>query len=74
MPALQCCHLEDGRANGKPCGAPAEWEIAFGPKFSIHEATHACSKHVGDLLSDADEHLIFRLGKRISRTTEFATL
>lgn len=46
-----CCITE--------CGKPAEWSIwnASDP----HDYTDACEEHVGDLLGDKDEYLLYRL-------------
>ena len=45
---LMCCHIE--------CTEPADYEIVSGP--APDDYTHACVKHVGDLLGDAHEHRI----------------
>ena len=48
-PKYLCCQIN--------CKEKAEWEIfADGTPDTI-----ACTKHVGELLTDADEHRIFRL-------------
>jgi hypothetical protein len=51
----KCCFLEN---NTVPCSVDAEWEIHDGSPF---ETVDACTKHVGDLLSDAPEHRIYPL-------------
>jgi hypothetical protein len=57
--------IEAGEGPRKPwccfptCRANAEWSIhanAGGPE------THACSDHVGHLLTDAPEHCVCRIG------------
>jgi hypothetical protein len=55
---VQCCFIDD---LSFICEEPAEWEIFFGPDFGLYDSTFACSDHVGWLLSDSDEHRIFRL-------------
>lgn len=40
------------------CKRIAEWEIWEYPYTEPHMYTHACSEHVGELLSDAVEHKI----------------
>lgn len=43
------------------CQRKAEWEIAYGE--DIYNYAHACTKHVGDLLSDLPEHRIYHIGQ-----------
>lgn len=56
---LFCCFIEPGPVvsvsfgPGSPCDETAEYVI-HGRVGSIEDYTHACSKHVGDLLSDAE--------------------
>ena len=47
----RCCYLL--------CNEEAEWEIVSGP--SSDDVTEACTKHVGDLLTDAATHYIYRI-------------
>lgn len=51
MDQRKCCYLEGGTSDGKPCGAPAEWEL-YGSNHPI-EHTDACTAHVGALLDDS---------------------
>ncbi len=44
---IVCCQLT--------CKKPAEWEI-----YTKDDNTVACTEHVGELLTDAKEHRIFR--------------
>lgn len=49
MSKENCCQID--------CDETAEWEI-----WAEGGDTLACTKHVGELLSDAAEHRIFRCG------------
>jgi hypothetical protein len=53
-----CCYITP---TGVMCGNPAEWEVYHGQ----HEAdyTHACTEHVGALLTDAPEHRVYPIEK-----------
>lgn len=39
------------------CGKAAEWELVHGPRPDDY--THACSEHLGGLLTDAKEHRVY---------------
>lgn len=41
------------------CEEKAEWNIVWGN--SPDDYTHACTKHVGELLTEASEHRIYPL-------------
>ncbi len=65
-----CCYIEQGKAillsdgwsiEDVPCVSPAEWEIVHGP--TVDDYTHACTAHVGALLTDAPEHRIYPIAK-----------
>lgn len=45
----ECCVVE--------CEKVAEWEIRTGQ--GPDDYTHACTAHVGDLLTDAEEHRVY---------------
>jgi hypothetical protein len=45
-----CCHI--------PCSRAAEWEI-WHTSGDPYDSTHACTEHVGELLTDAPEHRIY---------------
>lgn len=47
-----CCHI--------PCDKNAEWVIMYTP-FKFDEYTHSCSEHLGDMMTDAHEHRIYRV-------------
>lgn len=47
----KCCKLE--------CGADAKWQIVTGA--SPDDYTESCTAHVGDLLTDAPAHSVYRL-------------
>lgn len=54
----KCCWIEPGLAGEKLlCRDNAEWEINFGPQPC--DFTQSCTRHVGDLLTDAKEHRIY---------------
>ena len=50
----KCCFLDNGIVS---CGSNAEWEIHEHGK--LYETVDACTKHVGDLLTDSPEHRIY---------------
>ncbi len=56
-----CCWI--GGWRNRPCRASAEWLIVHGP--GPEDYTHACTDHVGELLTDASEHRIYRLGPEV---------
>lgn len=51
MDRRNCCYLEDGKADGKPCEELAEWLIIGSETPAEH--IDACTKHVGYLLDDS---------------------
>lgn len=53
MSERKCCYLQDGKADGAPCGKDAEWEL-FGSN-EPREPLDACTDHVGALLDDSSE-------------------
>lgn len=57
MTDRKCCYLEDGKPDGAPCQAPAEWEI-FSDKLPL-ASVDACTKHVGALLDDSQESRVY---------------
>ena len=52
-PVLMCCHID--------CDAEAGWEIISGR--TVDDYTHACTKHVGELLRDAPQHTVHSVGE-----------
>lgn len=48
---LLCCQLD--------CDQPAEWVIVHG--LAPDDYTHACTAHVGDLLTDAKEQHVYHV-------------
>ena len=54
----RCCFIDD---NGEECEADAEYDIYIEQPSDPYCNTHACLKHVGDLLSDASHHHVYRL-------------
>lgn len=44
------------------CGADAEWTIWSGSRDVDY--THACTAHVGELLTDVPEHRVFPLARQ----------
>ena len=55
-----CCYLKNGKADGEPCRAPAEWEL-YGSK-NPNEPIDACTDHVGALLDDSATTSVFPIG------------
>jgi hypothetical protein len=49
----RCCFL--------PCNEKAEWIIVHG--LTCDDVTESCTKHMGDLMTDAKEHRIYRIPK-----------
>lgn len=52
---LTCCYI--GEVTKLKCGNDAEWEVWWGE--TPDDNTLACTRHVGDLLTDATEHRIY---------------
>ncbi len=55
--ALWCCYIAPvvhGRG-GDQCGEDAEWVIWDGIEPAYDHETHACTEHVGELLTDSDQ-------------------
>ena len=57
MSERKCCYLQDGKADGAPCNADAEWEL-FGSKEPC-EPVDGCTAHVGALLDNSPETRVF---------------
>ena len=53
-----CCQID--------CKKPAEWEIYA----DAVPDTVACTEHVGELLTDAQEHRIFRIKPGLKRNSK----
>jgi hypothetical protein len=58
MPRLHCCWI--GR-NGEECEDAASWELWDGIQPYFDHYVHACTEHVGALLTDSPEHRVYRL-------------
>jgi hypothetical protein len=63
-----CCYIEQDKAvllshgwdiGDICCAAPAKWEIIHGA--GLDDYTHACTAHIGALLTDALVHRIYSL-------------
>lgn len=54
-PEAHCCFIDP--ETQRPCECLAEWLIYDGPRHDDY--THACTAHVGALLTDADEHRVY---------------
>ena len=56
FPAMRCCYLEDGKADGTHCEKEAEFEIESDHTVTgnrdYYQMTQACADHVGHLLED----------------------
>lgn len=52
-----CCYIDP--ATERDCEAAAEWVIYHG--HGLEDYTHACTRHVGDMLTDAHEHRIYHI-------------
>jgi len=52
---LHCCKIG--------CKAPPQWIIYQVPSPEPYELRHACTAHVGDMLTDAPEHHIFPIDR-----------
>lgn len=57
MVERKCCYLKDGKSDGAPCTADAEWEIHG--SNTPREPVEACTAHVGALLDDSPETRVF---------------
>lgn len=55
---LRCCYA-DPVDSAVRCPRLADWELHYGVGFEDH--THACSGHLGFMLTDAEEHRVYRL-------------
>jgi hypothetical protein len=56
--ALCCWMNQETRAR---CNAPAEWEIYYSDHAQPYNETQSCTQHVGELLTDAPVHHIYRI-------------
>lgn len=45
-----CCFI--------PCDKDAEWEVVHGENPQVDDYTHACSDHLGHLLTDDSVHTV----------------
>ena len=50
---LWCCYIDEGLEEN--CGQPAEWVIWDGVEPAYDHEVHACTEHVGELLTDSKE-------------------
>ena len=50
-----CCYI--GEVTKVECGNEAEWQIWYGE--SPDDSTESCTRHVGEMLTDAPEHRIY---------------
>jgi hypothetical protein len=55
---LLCCYA-DPVEPAVACAASADWEVHHG--LGPEDCTHACSEHLGFMLTDAEEHRVYRL-------------
>ena len=55
---IQCCFIHP--ETGGHCGAPAAYEMHF--SRDPMDFTHACEIHVGEMLTDAPEQHVYRIG------------
>jgi hypothetical protein len=53
MPQRICCKVG--------CEKPALFEIWYMPSPDPYSSTDACQEHVGDLMTDKNEHHIYRI-------------
>lgn len=53
-----CCYI--GEHVGLQCGNEAIWRICNHP-YGPDDYTDSCTRHVGEMLTDAPEHRIFPL-------------
>jgi len=54
----ECCFI--GEVSGFQCGNEGEWRIFWTP-FGLEDYTESCTRHVGEMLTDAVEHRIFSI-------------
>jgi len=52
-----CCYIAP--MLGLQCGHSAEWRICWGA--TPDDYTESCTRHVGEMLTDAPEHRIYPL-------------
>lgn len=52
-----CCYV--GSKSGASCGNQAEWRIVSGN--GPDDYTESCTRHVGEMLTDAPEHRVYSL-------------
>jgi hypothetical protein len=52
-----CCYIAP--TSGYQCGNTAEWRIVHGN--GVDDYTESCTRHVGEMLTDAVEHRIYAL-------------
>lgn len=52
----ECLHVRDG---GGKCDRDADFEVWFGN--DVDDYTYSCKEHLGDMLTDEDEHRIWRV-------------
>ncbi len=52
---LWCCYIFEEFRPIQNCTQPAEWVIWDGKEPAYDHYTHACTEHVGALLSDSDQ-------------------
>jgi hypothetical protein len=57
-PMAHCCYIDRDRA---ACPVGAEWEIWDGVQPYFDHYLHACTEHVGALLTDLPEHRVYRI-------------
>jgi hypothetical protein len=55
---LHCCYMS-GKTLDTACIKPAEWEIVHG--CSTDDVTHSCSEHLGEMMTDAPVHHVYRV-------------
>jgi hypothetical protein len=53
-----CCHID---RDNHGCADAAEWEIWDGIQPYFDHYTHACTDHVGAMLTDRPQHRVYRL-------------
>jgi hypothetical protein len=54
----ECCYI--GERTGLPCGNAGVWRICW-PPYSPDDYTESCTRHVGEMLTDAPEHRVLPL-------------
>lgn len=59
---MKVVNLNDGRPHCcfANCPTIASWKITHQP-YGLEDYTHACTSHVGEVLTDATEHKIYRI-------------